>query len=229
MKFRRFPFAALLVLGLAACVTEYSKTEAPDQLRVDGTETRRELAFAAGSAYLPPAELRKIDQWVIGGSVRPADRVQIAAAGPPRLAEQRASAVSRELLRHGIVATPLAINAVPANRAVVSIGRYGAIPRSSNWSQSPSYSFSNASSSWYGCSNATNLGLMVASPADLASGRPFTGIDGQPATNAVQRYLTDKIKQPPSPTASPFAPSTGGGGGDGGAAATGGGAGVANP
>ena len=130
MKFRRFPFAVLFVLGLAACAAEYSKTEAPDQLRVDGTETRRELAFAAGSAYLPPAELRKIDQWVIGGSVRPADRVQIAAAGPPRLAEQRAAAVSRELLRYGIVATPLAIGAAPANRAVVSIGRYAVIPRS---------------------------------------------------------------------------------------------------
>ena len=68
---------------------------------------------------------------------------------------------------------------------------------------------------------------MVASPADLASGRPFTGIDGQPAANAVQRYLTDKIKQPPSPTASPFAPSTGGG--DGGSGPTGGAPGVANP
>jgi hypothetical protein len=73
-------------------------------------------------------------------------------------------------------------------------------------------------SSNYGCANATNLGLMVASPADLASGRPFTGIEAQPAASAVQRYLTDKVKQPPAPTASPFAPSTGGGDSGGGAA-----------
>src|SRR5207245_9998838 len=59
---------------------------------------------------------------------------------------------------------------------------------------------------------------MVASPADLASGRPFTGIEAQPAASAVQRYLTDKVKQPPAPTASPFAPSTGGGDSGGGAA-----------
>jgi pilus assembly protein CpaD len=228
MNFRRFPLAVPLLLALAACATEYSKTEAPDQLRVDGAESRRELAFAAGSAYLPPSELRKIDQWVLSGNIRPADRVQIAAGGPPGLAERRAAAISGELLRYGIIATPLVLDAVAANRAVVSIGRYTVtLPDCPNWSQSPTYAFSNATSSWYGCSTATNLGLMVASPADLVSGRPFTRIEGQPAASAVQRYLTDRVKQPPAPTASPFAATAGGGGGD---AGPGGGApGVANP
>ncbi len=227
MNFRRFPLAVPLLFGLAACVAEYSKSEAPDQLRVDGAESRRELAFAAGSAYLPPGEVRKINQWVLGGSLRPADRVQIAAAGPPGLAERRAAAISSELLRYGIVATALPADIVPANRAIVSIGRYAVtLPDCPNWSQSPTYDFTNAQPSWYGCATASNLGLMVASPADLVSGRPFTGIDGQPAASAVQRYLTDKVKQPPAPTASPFAATTGGdtgaaaGGATGGAGAT---------
>ena len=229
MKFRLFPLAVPLMLALAACVAEYSKSEAPDELRVDGAESRRELAFTAGSAYLPPAELRKIDQWVLSGSIRPADRVQIAAAGPPGLAERRAAAISSELLRYGIVATALPIDTVPANRAVVSIGRYAVtLPACPNWSQSLRYEFTNAFTSNYGCANATNLGLMVASPADLASGRPFTGIEAQPAASAVQRYLTDRVKQPPAPTASPFAPSTGGGDSGGGAAA-GGAPGAATP
>ena len=221
MTFRLFPLAAPLILGLAACVAEYSKSEAPDELRVAGAESRREVAFAAGSAYLPSGELRKIDQWVLSGSIRPADRVQIAAAGPPGLAERRAAAISSELLRYGIVATALPIDTVPANRAVVSIGRYAVtLPTCPNWSQSLRYEFTNALSSNYGCANATNLGLMVASPADLASGRPFTGIEAQPAASAVQRYLTDRVKQPPAPTASPFAPSTGGGDSGGGATGT---------
>ena len=194
-----------------------------------GAETRREVAFAAGSTYLPASELRKLDQWVLSGGIRPADRVQIAAGGPPGLAERRAAAIKSELLRYGIVATALAIDAAPANRAVVSIGRYAVtLPTCPNWSQSLSYEFTNALTSNYGCANATNLGLMVASPGDLVSGRPFTGIEAQPAGSAVQRYLTDKVKQPPSPTASPFA-STGGGGGDGGAAPTGGAPGGATP
>ena len=216
MKFRLFPFALPLVIGLTACVAEYSKSEAPYQLRVDGAETRREIAFAAGSAYLPAGEVRKINQWVLDGSIRPADRVQIAVAGPPGLAERRAAAISSELLRYGIVATTLALDALPANHAIVSIGRYAVtLPSCPNWSQSLRWEFTNAFTSNYGCANTTNLGLMVASPADLASGRPFTGIDGQPAVSAVNSYLTDRIKRPPAITASPF---SGGGGGDAGAA-----------
>jgi pilus assembly protein CpaD len=203
-----------LMLGLAACAAEYSKSEAPDTLRVDGADTRRELAFAAGSAYLTPSELRKIDGWVLSGTIRPADRVAVAAAGPPGLAAQRAAAISGELLRYGVVATTLALDTVPANHAFVSIGRYAVtLPTCPNWSQSLSYDFTNAFTSNYGCANATNLGLMVASPADLASGRSFSGPDATPAVAAVQRYLTDRVKNPPSPTASPFAASTGGGGG----------------
>jgi pilus assembly protein CpaD len=230
MKFHLYPVAAALLLGLAACVAEYSKSEAPDELRVDGAETRREVAFAAGSAYLSPGELRKIDQWVLGGSIRPADRVEIAAGGPPGLAERRAAAVKSELLRYGIVATALPIDTAPVNRAVLSIGRYAVTtPDCPNWSQSLRYDFTNALTSNYGCANATNLGLMVASPADLVSGRPLTGIEAQPAAAAVQRYLTDRVKPPPSPTASPFAATGGGGEGGGGGAAPGGATGTAGP
>jgi len=217
MKIRLDPIVLPLMLGLSACVTEYSKSEAPAQLQVDGDESRRELAFATGSAYLTPGEIRKLDGWVLSGSIRPADRVAIAAAGPPGLAEQRAAAISRELLRYGIVTQTLALDAVPTNHAIVSVGRYAVtLPACPNWSQSLSSEFTNAFTSNYGCANATNLGLMVASPADLVSGRTLARADGQPAVAAVQRYMTDRVKQPPAPTASPFAGSTGGGGDAGG-------------
>jgi pilus assembly protein CpaD len=229
VEIRLYPASFAALLAFAGCAADYTKSEAPNELRVDGAETRREVAFAAGSAYLPAGELRKIDQWVLSGGIRPADRVEIAAGGPHGLAERRAAAIKSELLRYGIVATALAIDTAPANRAVVSIGRYAVtLPTCPNWSQSLSYEFTNALTSNYGCANATNLGLMVASPADLVSGRPFAGADAQPAASAVQRYLTDKVKPPPAITASPFA-STGGGGGDGGAAPTGGAPGAATP
>ena len=218
-----------LMLGLSACAAEYSKSEAPDTLRVDGAESRRELAFAAGSANLSPSELRQIDGWVLSGGIRPADRVAIAAAGPPGLAEQRAAAISRELLRYGIVTQTTALDKVPANHAIVSVGRFAVtLPTCPNWSQSLSYDFTNAFTSNYGCANATNLGLMVASPADLVSGRPLAGGEAQPAAAAVERYLTDRVKPPPTPTASPFA--GGGGGGEaGGGAPAGGVPGAAGP
>ena len=218
-----------LLLVLAGCAAEYSKTEAPAQLRVDGADSRRELAFAGGSAYLTPSELRKLDGWVLSGNIRPSDRVEIGVAGPPGLAQQRAAAISRELLRYCIVAQPLSLAAAPANRAVVLIDRYAVtLPTCPNWGQSPGPDFTNALSSNYGCAAATNLGLMVASPADLVSGRPFSGADAQTASNAMQRYLTDRVKNPPTPTASPFGASTDSGGGGGGGAA-GGGAGAGGP
>jgi pilus assembly protein CpaD len=205
-----------LMLGLAACAAEYSKSEAPDTLRVDGAESRLQIAFAGGSDRLTTGETARLDRMVVSGTIRPADRVQVAASGPPGLAERRAAAISRELLRYGIVTQTLALDAVPANHAIVSVGRYAVtLPTCPNWSQSLSYDFTNALTSNYGCANATNLGLMVASPGDLVSGRSFAGADAQPAAAAVQRYLTDRVKQPPAVTASPFAAATGGDSGGG--------------
>lgn len=225
MKIRLCPIVLPLMLALAACVADYTKSEAPNNLRVDGAESRRELAFATGSAYLSPGEHRKLDGWVLSGSIRPADRVAIAAAGPPGLAEQRAAAISRELLRYGIVTQKLALDAVPANHAIVAVGRYEVtLPTCPNWSQSLSADFTNAFTSNYGCANKTNLGLMVASPADLVSGRPLAAADGMPAAAAVTRYLNDRVKPPPAPTASPFAAASGGGGAGGGGDTGGGGA-----
>jgi pilus assembly protein CpaD len=213
VKMRFYPVLFPVLLGLAGCAAEYSKSEAPTALRVDGAESRREIAFAAGSATLAPSEIRKINDWVLSGSVRPADHVAIAAGGPPALAAARTSAIAKALLRWGIVATPAPFTDVAANRAVVDIGRYAVtLPDCPNWSESISVDFSNALSSYYGCDDATNLGLMVASPGDLVRGREFTRADAVPAITAVDLYLADKVKTPPTPTASPFAASSGGGG-----------------
>jgi pilus assembly protein CpaD len=228
MKFRLYPIAVPLLLGLAACVTEYSKSEAPAELRVDGAESRVEFAFTGGSDRLASGEAGRLDRLVVAGNIRPADRVVISAAGPPGLAERRAAAISSALLRYGIVAQTLALDAVPANRAIVSVGRYAVtLPACPNWSQSLSSDFTNAFTSNYGCANVTNLGLMVASPADLVRGRTLAPADGTPAVTAVQRYLNDRVKPPPQPTASPFAATTGGadtGGAPGGAPGAGTGA-----
>ena len=70
---------------------------------------------------------------------------------------------------------------------------------------------------------------MVASPGDLVSGRQFSGADAQPAAAAVQRYLTDRVKPPPTPTASPFGGGGGGGGGDSGGGAPAGASGTGGP
>jgi pilus assembly protein CpaD len=224
----RHSIAIPLILALGACATDYSKSEAPNNLRVDGAETRVDLSFIPGSARLTRPDA--IQQLVAAGRIRPADRVTVSAAGPPRLAGQRAAAISSALLAYGIVAEASPLEAIPANHAVIGVGRYTVtLPPCPNWSSPPTAEYTNAHNSNWGCAAATNLGLMVASPADLVTGRTLAPADGQPAVAAVQRYMTDRIKQPPAPTASPFGASTGGGGGDAGGGAPAGGAGGGTP
>lgn len=216
MKTSLYSIVLPLILALAACATDYTKSEAPNNLRVDGAETRIDVSFIPGSARL--AQSDAIRQLVSAGRIRSADRVTIAASGPPGLAEQRATAISRELLAYGIVADTVPLETVPTNHAIVGIGRYAVtLPPCPNWSSPPDAEYTNAHNSNWGCAAATNLGLMVASPADLVSGRSLAPADSVPAVTAVQRYLNDRIKPPPTPTASPFAASTGGGDTGGGA------------
>jgi hypothetical protein len=71
---------------------------------------------------------------------------------------------------------------------------------------------------------AVNLGLMVASPADLVGGRQLAPADGKPAAAAVDRYLDEKVT--PLPAEASLGPIQGGSGGG---APPGGSAGGAGP
>jgi pilus assembly protein CpaD len=188
----------LLVLGLAACVpgvAEYTKTEAPATLELSGAPSALTLSFASGSARLPAAEARRLGQLVATGAIRPADRVEIAAAGGEGLAVARFAAISQVLLRYGIVATARPPAGVPPNRAVVAIGRYAVtLPPCPNWSKSAaSTDFTNELSSNFGCFDAINLGMTVANPADLAGGRTLGPALGKPEVAAVERYQNDNV------------------------------------
>lgn len=218
--------ALLLVLAIAGCATDYTKSEAPNALRVDGAESRVDVSFVPGSARLTPPDA--VRQLVTARRLRPEDRVTIAAAGPPGLAEVRRAVLSRELLAYGIVADAVSLDTVPANQAIIRVGRYTiTLPPCPNWSESPNAEYTNAHTSNWGCAAATNLGLMVAHPADLVSGRPLARADAMPAAAAVDRYLNDKIKQLQTPGATPFTAPTEGGAPGG--AAPGGGAGGGTP
>jgi pilus assembly protein CpaD len=193
-----YPFTVLLTL--AACspgAAEYTKAEAPNRLQVEGATSTVELAFAPGSARLAGGAARRLDQLVATGAIHPADRVTVAAAGPPGLAAAREAEVQRELLRWGVAANAQPLPAVSPNRAIVTIGRYAVIlPPCPNWSQPRANDFTNAPPSNFGCATAVNLGLM-ANPADLVGGRQLAPAEGQVAAAAVGRYLNDVV--PPLP------------------------------
>src|SRR5207247_10060755 len=121
------------------------------------------------------------------------DRVALSPSGRPRRREERVEAIATELLRYGIVAAASPLAGVPRDRAIVTIGRYMVtLPACPNWSQYPASDFTNAKSSNFGCAMATNLGLMVASPADLVRGRDLAAAAGTPPVRAITRSLPAK-------------------------------------
>lgn len=216
MKTHRFALAFPVAVALAACqpgAAEYTKTEAPTDLRVDNATTQVSLAFPRGSWRLPPRELARLDGLVRSGAIRPDDHVTISMGAAPALAGSRQVAIADELLRFGIVADAGLLAGVPPDHAIITVGRYlVTLPNCPNWSQKPFSDWTNETSSNYGCADQTNLALQVASPADLVSGRTLGPADAGPAVRAVDRYLTDRVTLPvpvAGATALAAAPATG--------------------
>jgi pilus assembly protein CpaD len=200
--------ALTLLVGACAPVTTYTDAEAPKNLKLDTATTRLDLRFAPGSAALAGADAAHLRQLAANGSISPSDRVTIAAAGPPALAEQRVATVSSLLQHYGVVPIAQPLAQVPPERAVLEVVRtLVTLPPCPNWSKPSGTDFGNQPSSNFGCATETNLGMMVANPSDLANALPVGGAAGQPAAAAVNRYLNDKVQLPTANTALPVAPS----------------------
>ena len=197
--------AASLMLG-ACSVTEWTEAEAPKHLTLDSSTMRVDLRFVPGSASLPAPEAARLRQMAATGAIGPADRVTVAAAGPPGLAAQRVAAVSAQLVHYGVAVEPIQIGELIPNRGLVEITRtLVTLPPCPNWSKPSGTDFSNRPSSNHGCATEVNLGMMVANPSDLARGRPLGPAAGQPVTAAVTRYMNDKVTPlPPAGGATPF-------------------------
>ena len=200
MKRPLYLLAIPAILSLTACQpmsAEYTEAEAPKLLQVDRAASQISLAFAAGSDQLAAGESARLERLALAGRIGPGDRVTISPAGDPLLQERRVAAISSELLRYGITAAASPLAAVPRDHAIVIIGRYMVtLPACPNWSQYPASDFTNLKSSNFGCATASNLGLMVANPADLVAARELAPAGATPAVSAVTRYLTDKVKLP---------------------------------
>ena len=227
MKVYRCLVAGALLSALAACnplTAEYTESEAPNDLVVDNASSHIVVRFVPGSSRLYAHDAAQLRILAASGRIAPSDRVTVAVGGTPNLARARFSAVAGQLLRYNVVASER-FAAVPANRAIVETGRYlVTLPPCPNWSKDASLRFTNTVSSNYGCAAAVDLGRMVASPTDLAEGRPVGPVDAIPAAAAVQRYEADKVELPQAvtglgPITTPS--SSGGGGGSSGAGCAG--------
>ena len=203
--------AAAVFLALSACVpvaADYTESESPKRLTLDNASAQTVVRFATGSSRLLAEDRARLLAITESGGIAPSDRVVVAVAGPPALASARFAAVAAALLPYGIVATPAALAAVPPDHAAIHRERYlVALPRCPDWSKPApgAGDFTNTFPSNFGCAAAVNLGMMVATPADLAGGRQVGPTAGQPAAAAVNRYHKDQVRLPAAAAVGPIA------------------------
>ena len=222
MKARLILCLALATGALQACDSpgEWSPAEAPRQMRVDFQRMTHTAAFAPNSTQLGPKEQDGLSAFLQVAQVTTDDPVYLEAVTGDRLGASRISALARDLTRRGysVASLPAAPDAVPPNALLVVIERYVVTPPDCpNWTKSSSGDHDNAPSSNFGCSNVTNLGLMVADPRDLVIARQLGPGSAAQAGLAIQRYMAGKTSPLPSnATSSTYNLNVNQGGGSGG-------------
>jgi len=189
-------FAAIgVTLGGCAeplSVTEYSPAEQPSQLEVTYTQLVQPLRYQANSDRLAAGERERLLAFAQRRELTTGDRVVIATAPTSdALARRRVQAATAALASGGVrfySVSQITDANLPQNTAEFRLDRHlVTLPRCPNWT-SPPQNWSNRPSRNFGCANTTNLGLMIADPADLIGGRTMGPPDGTHETLGIRRY-----------------------------------------
>ena len=210
-----------LALGGAGCaVTDaVPPSDAPKQLKVQAVAAAHTVWFETDRDRPSAAEQARLQSFLV--SLPPDGRLTVQLAGHADdrasapynldLSARRAGTVASALERTGVGPEAITVTAFgerapraagtssssrQANRRVdVSVRSWTVrVPGCPDWSRDPGYNPLNQPMSNLGCATLTNLGQMVADPADLVRGRPLGPADGVHAAEGVVRYRTDKVK-----------------------------------
>jgi pilus biogenesis lipoprotein CpaD len=194
------------------------EASSPKQLQVDRAEYRHAIYFDTDRANISGVEQDRLLTYL--ASVQPSARDTIRLEGHAderasdlynlELAGRRAEAVAAFLRRHGY--TNLTVTTSSYGEAVPAVAGTGAevwrqnrrvelvlerslvtLPGCPDWSRKSGTDFANLPHSNFGCATQANLGLMVADPRDLVSGRTLGPADGVQQAEGIVRYRTGKV------------------------------------
>lgn len=194
--------AIFAALGLTAGCTDFREdwsampeTREPTANLVRYAHT---VHFVAGSVRLETDERAALDGFLARMQTGPTDVVTVVAHGGDGLAGRRRETVAA-YLTHRAVRTQAGGDVRGAEAGPddvsVTVQRYSVtLPACPDWSDRPGRSWNNTVSRNWGCATATNLGLMVVDPADLADGRRPGPMDGEAAVLAIQRYRAGETR-----------------------------------
>jgi pilus assembly protein CpaD len=156
------------------------------------------IPFSGSEPGLGTSGRQSLDEFIRSNGINARDEIVILGGGDSRnrLTMSRVDAIQAEFAQRGLVASEVEVApaaGAPANNEVaVLITRAVVIPPDCSVPQPeptlrPEHHF--------GCSVNAALGMMVADPLDLVSGRELGPADGEQSSNAYRRYREDKVKE----------------------------------
>jgi len=191
--------ASLMLLGgcMDKYVENFSNVPPAKEAKAHEVLYSHEVAFSADDAALGSREGGRLEAFVAKVILRRSDKVHIVA-NPSPLAETRMRAVADTLERIGVMPAPVLSDfgfKAPSGPSVSVIVRrfVVSLPGCPDWS-GERYTYNNVPTSNWGCSTASNLGLMVAEPEDLMHGRDPGNADGIVGARAVDLYRRGETK-----------------------------------
>jgi pilus assembly protein CpaD len=198
-------------LLLAACSTNNTYMpprtgyiEPPQRVTASLTSLNYRIELGRGQTALTRAQVDGLNRFLASNGETDGDHIEIrtaAMAGPGRNAAI-ADTLRGSFLAGGYTPSRVQIVDTPGYGDVVevTIQRYTVqLPDCSHdiqreeglmaWSDEPT------NLRRLGCSNETDLGLMIADPRDLHGGRPTGDAAGYREAEALKRYRTDEVKE----------------------------------
>lgn len=190
---------ALLIgaVALGGCLPKRAQFEGVAPMKrneVDIVHLTHEVRFGAEGA-MAEGEAERLTSFLSTTGVGYGDVLQLdSPEGAAKTA--RRNAIAAILMRHGLQLTGgnAVIGLAPnADTVRLIVTRHTVTsPGCPDWSQPSIKNWHNGQSSNHGCANATNLGAMIADPAELLAGTPYGGAYAPKAASAVETYRNTK-------------------------------------
>lgn len=191
-----------LGLILSACTsphTEWTGSETVKRNTVELVRLVHDVKLTDDGTVLDASEQKRLYAFFDSIALGYGDELAIDPGDAPG-ADKRWAAVASHLAHSGLeVRESKALYGAPLEpgSARIIVGRYIVTPPNCpDWSKPAAQDFQNRPSSFLGCANVTNLGMMVANPRDLLYGRGDVSPEVVTATRAISQYRLGKAKKP---------------------------------
>jgi pilus assembly protein CpaD len=184
-----------------ATAEDWSEVRTQREPRAEMVQYRHDVTFSPGDYRLTPAEGQRLSSFLDRVDVGYGDTVVLTAEpaegadrnAKNRLTDRRAETVTDFLALNRVEARGLQsrVEDSPSSGEALSVivrRHVVALPACPDWTDKPGDNSSNQPMSNWSCATATNLGLMIADPGDLARGQDPGYSDGERQAMSIENY-----------------------------------------